>query len=213
VAGNGPLAIWNLKPGYTWIVGENGYVYFLSAPANPVVVQDAGVATLSNLNDVHAYDENYVLAVGDANAVIHTTDGQTWAAVVGPAALVNLTCCWMVNENIWWVGDAAGHLWYTLNAGGSWLEKLFPGSGAGAVHDIEFVSRQVGYLAHATAAPLGRVLRTIDGGYSWYVLPEGIGVMPDNDRFNDLATCGDVNIVAAGGLAGNGTDGILVIGV
>lgn len=61
--------------------------------------------------------------------------------------------------------------------------------------------------------PLGRILRTYDGGYSWNVLPEGSGSMPDNDRFNAIAACtADVNFVVGVGLGGNGTDGIIVVG-
>jgi len=50
-----------------------------------------------------------------------------------------------------------------------WL-KGFPGSGSGVVYDICFASDAVGYLAHATTTPAGRILRTYDGGYSWNIL-------------------------------------------
>ncbi len=210
VAGNGPLAIWALKPGYVWIVGENGYVYFMTQPTDGVTVQDAGSATTQNLLDVHAYDEENVLAVGAANACIHTTDGSTWTAVTGPAVGVNLNCCWMKSELEWWVGDAAGNLHYTRDAGSTWTTKAFTGSGAGAIHDIAFITKQVGYISHATATPAGRILRTIDGGYSWYVLPEATGSIPANDRINKLAGCGDPNLILGGGLADDAADGIIV---
>jgi photosystem II stability/assembly factor-like uncharacterized protein len=68
-------------------------------------------------------------------------------------------------------------------------------------------------MAHDTATPAGRVLRTVDGGQSWYVLPEGAGTIPANDTINAIAACGeDVNVVYTGGLADNATDGILVKG-
>lgn len=210
VAANGPLAMFALKPGYVWIVGENGYVYFMTQPTDGVTVQDAGSATVQNLNDVHAYDEENVLAVGDSNAVIHTTDGATWTAVTGPAVGVNLLCCWMKDENEWWVGAADGNLYYTRNGGATWTAKAFTGSGAGAVHDIVFTTKQVGYISHATATPAGRILRTTDGGYSWYVLPEGTGSIPANDRINKLAVCDDANLVIGGGLADDAADGIIV---
>jgi len=210
VAGNGPRCIWCLKWGYTWIGGLNGYVYSLDNPANPVVVQDAGAATFEDLNDCHAFDEENVLMVGNNNAVIHTTDGLTWGAVVGPELGTALNCCWMRSKTEWWVGSATGHLYFTLNSGLTWAEKLFPGSGAGQVRDIVFDTVQVGYIAHDTAAVAGRILRTIDGGYQWYVLPEGIGNIPANDRIVSLAVCGDPNLVVGGGLADNATDGIMV---
>lgn len=210
--GGGPRAIWTLKPGYAWVVGSGGYVYFLSDVTDAPEVQDAGAATVQDLNDVHAFDEAHVLAVGDSNAVIYTTDGQTWTAITGPAIGVNLTTCWMASENIWWVGTAGGRLYYTLNAGATWTEKQFNGSGAGTVRDIKFVTAQVGYLAHDTAASAGRILRTISGGSSWYVLPEGTGSIPANDRINAIAVCGDPNLVIGGGLADDASDGILIKG-
>ena len=42
-----------------------------------------------------------------------------------------------------------------------------------------------------------------------------LGVIPANDRINDLAGCGGVevaNAVLAGGLADSATDGIIIIG-
>ena len=211
-AGGEPRDLFVLKPGYCWIVGAGGYVYFLDDPANAPTIQDAGSATVQDLNAIHAYDEENVLAVGDSNSVIHTTDGETWTAVTGPSVGVDLNCCWMKDENTWFVGTNGGRLYYTQNQGATWVEKAFPGSAAGVVHDIVFVNDAVGYLSHATAAPLGRILRTIDGGYSWYVLPEGTATMPANDRFNALTVCDNPNIVFGGGLGDNASDGIIVKG-
>jgi len=210
-AGGGPTCIDTYKPGYTWIGGLGGYVYFLSGPAVAPVVQDAGAATIQNLNAIHAYDEENVLAVGDSNAVIYTADGGTWALVIGPAPAVNLTACWMVDENTWFVGTAGGQLFYTRNAGATWIEKQFPGSGAGVVGDIVFVTIQVGYISHYNLiAGVSNILRTIDGGYEFYVLPEGTGTIPANDQINALAVCDDPNMVVGGGLGDDGADGFLV---
>lgn len=207
-----PRCIFALKPGYAWIGGLAGYVYFLDNPANQPTVLDAGSATGQQLNDIHAFDEENILAVGATNAVIHSTDGVTFAAVTGPAVGIALNCCWMKSETEWWVGAANGRLYYTRNSGTTWTEKQFPGSGAGQVRHLNFATSQVGYLAHDTATPAGRILRTIDGGYQWYVLPEGAGSIPANDRINRLATCKEPNVVVGGGLADNAADGILVKG-
>ena len=49
-------------------------------------------------------------------------------------------------------------------------------------------------------------------GSPWYVMPEeGGGTLADNDRINAIAACGEnVNIMYAGGLGANATDGFLV---
>lgn len=211
---NGPLAIHSETARHTWIVGENGYIYFTGDPTGGVVVQDAGVATTQNLNAVHAFDTQNVVAVGDSNALVLTRNGgTTWTSILGPNPGVALNTVFMKSRDIWFVGDAGGQLWYTLDGGGSWTEKAFPGSGTGVVRDIKFINETVGYLSHDTATPAGRILRTIDGGNQWYVMPEGNTSLPANDRINSIGVCpADVNILWAGGLGDNATDGILVKG-
>lgn len=211
-----PNAVFAMDVAHVWVVGDNGFVYFLSDITSTVTaadVQDNGSATTEHLYDIHGFDELNLVAVGAANAVIHTTDGVTWVAVTGPAPAVNLTAVWMRSETEWIVGDAGGNLWYTLNSGSSWVAKGFPGSGSGAVEDIKFSNDTVGFMSHTTALGVGRILRTIDGGHSWVVAPEGNTSIPDNDKFNALAVCTyDANLLFAGGLGADATDGIIVKG-
>lgn len=214
VATFGPLAIHAESPRHVWIVGESGYIYFSSDITASVTVQDAGIATTQNLNSVHAYDILNVVAVGESNAVVVTRNGgSTWTAFTGPNPGITLNTVWMRGPDEWFVGDSGGQLWYTLDGGANWTEKTFPGSGSGEVRDIHFATNSVGFMSHDTTTPAGRILRTIDGGFSWYIAPEGNTTVPANDRFNMVAPCiNDPNIMWAGGLADNGTDGILVKG-
>ena len=208
-----PRDIFSAGAANTWVVGAGGYIYFYSDITADAVIQDAGNATVQSLNAIHGSDDQNLVAVGNLNAVVRTENGgETWAAVTGPAAGVNLNAIWVRSADEWFVGTANGRLWYTRDGGTTWTEKAFPGNGAGVVRDISFATPTVGYLAHDTAAPAGRILRTIDGGSSWYVLPEGTGSIPTNQRINALASCGeDVNIVYGAGL-GAVTDGIIVKG-
>lgn len=208
VATKGPRALWSLGPNETWFAAEGGYIYFASDITSGVTVQNAGVATAQNLNDIHMLDSTHGVAVGASNALVYTTDGETWAARTGPAVGVALNAVWMKTKDIWLVGSAAGVLYYTNNAGLTWTTKGFSGSGAGAVHDIYFITPSVGYLAHATAAPVGRILRTINGGQSWSVMPNN-GSLGDNDRINSVVACGP-NTVFGAGLGSNATDGFAV---
>ncbi len=214
VVGNGPLAIWSESVRHTWIVGENGFIYFAQDPTASVVVQDPGVATTEDLNDVHAYDIQTVVAVGANNAVVLTRNGGvTWTTITGPNPATVLNAVFLRGVDEWWIGDAGGQLWYTLDGGVTWTEKTFPGSGTGVVRDIKFTTPSVGFMAHDTVAPAGRILRTIDGGFTWYVVPEGNTSLPANDRINDVAPCdADPNIVYGGGLADDAVDGIIVKG-
>ncbi len=214
VAAGSPKAIFSLDGRHTWIVGDGGYVYFTADITAGVSVQTAGSVTIQDLKAIHGIDKLNLVAVGASNAVLLTRNGGvTWSLLVGPAAGIVLQAVWMRAADEWLVGAANGRLYYTREAAdaGSWVEKAFPGSGAGQVRDIQFATPTIGYMAHDSAAPVGRILRTLDGGFSWYVLPESTATMPDNDRINSLAACpDDPNVVFGGGLGGNGTDGFLV---
>jgi photosystem II stability/assembly factor-like uncharacterized protein len=43
----------------------------------------------------------------------------------------------------------------------------FTGTGTGDIEGIAFLNELDGYAAHTDGGAVGRVLRTIDGGYSW----------------------------------------------
>lgn len=209
-----PNAIYSASSAHSWVVGDGGYIYFYNDITAAAVTQDAGVTTTEDLNDIHGIDDQNIVAVGDNNAVVLTRNGgETWQAITGPAPAIVLNAVWMHSENVWFVGDAGGNLWYTRDAGVTWTQKAFDGDGAGQVRDIKFATPTVGYMAHDIAGPAGRILRTVDGGQSWYVLPEGTGTIPDNDRINAVAACGeDVNTVYSGGLADDAVDGVLIKG-
>lgn len=209
VAGQGPLNAYSLGASETYIVGAGGTIYFSADPALGVEVASSG-ATANDLNAVHAVDSLNIVAVGAGNTVMHTANGGvSWGVVPGPAAASEvLTSVWMRTPLEWIVGSAAGKLYYTINGGATWDEKGFTGAGTGGVTDIMFSTPSVGYMAHNTATA-GRVFRTIDGGFSWYVLPEGAGTVPTNERVTRLAVCTDPNVLYAGGVKA-GTDGILV---
>lgn len=213
VATKGPRAIDNFGPFDVFIAGAGGYVYYSQDPTSSVSVLDEGVATTQDLNDIYVFSAEVVVAVGNSNAVIYTLNGEIFQSVTGPAVGINLNAVYARTDREWWVGTANGRLYYTRDRGVNWTEKEFPGSGAGSVDDIVFASSMVGFLAHATATPAGRILRTISGGNSWYVLPDGSSSLPANDKINSLAVCKkDVNTVYGAGLADNAADGILVKG-
>lgn len=212
-----PTRIYGLDAGNAWIVGDGGYVYKLRSATGGVVVQTDGSVTVQNLADVQAFDESNVLAVGASNAVLYTTNGgKAWVAVTGPSVGDGLTACWMLSPSTWFVGNDDGELWYTKDRGATWTQIATTGFGAGNIEAIRFATKEVGYISH-TLAGRGRILRTIDGGDSWYALPEaGGGTLPLADAFTRLGVPRDLpgqlgaNLVWGGGINDNGTDGILV---
>lgn len=198
--------------GHGWIAGNGGYIYFVSNFKVGVTVQDAGVATTQHLRDINALDADNVLAVGDSNAVIYTSNGgSTWEAVTGPSVGVNLGACWMWDEKVWLVGEGAngnGKLWYTINSGVTWVQVGLPAA-YNRIDKIVFVSEAEGYIS-ARAGGQSYILRTITGGQQWVVLPSGKkGVAIANSYLSDIAvTSKFANLVYAAGLATNGTAGI-----
>lgn len=206
----GPNALFSLGSGFTWGVGQGGYIYFWEDITAAAATQSSGGVTSQNLLAIHGIDTERLVAVGASNAVVYTTNGgTTWASITGPAVGISLNAVWMRSENVWFIGAANGNLYYTLNAGISWSSKAFSGSGSGSVRDIKFANRNVGYMAHSTATPGGRIFRTIDGGYSWKLAP--VAAIPANDYVASLAACtDDPNVVFGGGLADNASDGFFV---
>ncbi|HMN10740.1 MAG TPA: hypothetical protein PKD55_00275 [Bellilinea sp.] len=213
VASGAPKAISSVGPRDTIIVGNGGYIYKMVDATAGVAVMDAGVATSENLNAVHMFDLDVAVAVGENNAVVYTFNGQDFQAVTGPEPGAALNTVWVKGKKEWFIGTATGKLWYTRDAGINWIQKRFVGDESGEVHDIRFVSDAIGYLAHETTAPAGRILRTIDGGFSWFVVPEGQGSIPVCDAVYSIAVPEeDPNVIIAGGLADNAADGILIKG-
>jgi hypothetical protein len=210
VGGSGPVKMFSQSQAFNWFAGLGGYIYFSSDITAGVEVQNAGVATTENLKAIHGIDNLNVVAVGENNAVVVTTNGgASWAALTGPDAGIDLNTVCMKSVSEWLVGGDNGKLYYTIDAGVSWAEKAFNGSGTGKVTDIKFSTGAVGYLAHQTSATKGRILRTINGGNSWVVQT----VNPANDIINGLAACtDDPNVVFAGGLTDDAADGILYKG-
>lgn len=213
-----PNRIFSLGRTFTWIAADDGYIYFSSDITAGVTPQTDGSVTVEDLVDIHGVDELNLIAVGDSNAVLVTTNGgNVWSSVTGPAPAVNLTACVMRSAREWIVGDAGGNLWYTRDGGLSWTAKAFTGSGSGTINALAFATRSVGFMAH-TLNGKGWVLRTVDGGASWTRVPDGgnISSFTDNDRINRLAVAPSApddiraNVVWAAGLGADAADGILL---
>jgi len=91
--------------------------------------------------------------------------------VINAGAADNL-CCQRLDRNRMWVGDDDGRLWYSLDGGLTWEERAgWTGSGTGEVRALHFVNDYVGFMVHNSAAPVGTVLQTINGGYTWRTVP------------------------------------------
>ncbi|MDM7940138.1 MAG: hypothetical protein QUS07_07340 [Methanothrix sp.] len=211
VSSKTPKAITAPDSRHIFICGKGGYIYSLTNLASGVTVQDAGIATVQDLAAIHAYDDEHVVAVGAGGAVVYTTNGDDWALATAPT-LVDLISVSMFSETTWFVGTSSGKMYLTDDQGVTWTEVSLPVT-LTALYDIKFVDEVEGYLTGTIAGPKGVILRTVNGGNSWYVLPEAEGApeIPANDRINALAVgTGIHNIVYGAGLADDASAGFVV---
>lgn len=177
-----------------WLVTNSGYVYYSEDAGVTWTTQDAGVATSSTLNAVHFSDNLVGFAGGASDDVIRTIDGGVaWSAVTDVGATSTVNTIFTLNAQKAWVGTANGRLYYTEDAGTTWTRRSFSGDGVGAVNNIKFVNDLIGFMAHDTAAPVGRVFVTMDGGYNW----EAVTTVTNNG-LNDIAVCDENNFYVAG---------------
>lgn len=205
-AAGSPNAGFALSGSMIWAAGDGGYVWYLDDPSATPTAQTSGDVTTEDLADIDG-DDDVLVAVGGSNAVIVSENaGASWSLITGPAVGVNLTAVAVLNRLSWQVGDADGNLWYTRDGGLTWTQKAFSGDGdSTAIGDIAFVNGVVGYMAHGT-----RVLRTVNGGYSWSVQPEESSfIFPTATAINSIGVCsGDANLYFAGGA--DSSDGVLI---
>jgi hypothetical protein len=198
--------------GKIFVVGEGGYVYWTDDPTAGVTVLDAGVATVDDLNCVHAIDEDHAVAVGNNGAVIFTTNRTSWAKTNAPVGVgIHLLGVWMKSKTEWWVSTSNGYLWYTLNSGSTWTRKSVAGTQPTTITSIKFSTASVAF-ASGVVSSKGRLWRSFNGGYDWVILPES-GSMVAADEFTHVIVCPfDPDFVVGIGLADNAADGIIVIG-
>lgn len=213
VAAGTPRAIWNYGPSLSFIAGDSGYIYQVTDPANGASVLDAGVAVSDDLNDIAGFDTDNVAAVGDAGAISYTIDGTNYTSMNAPDDPTDLYAVAYRKKGEIWVGGDDGNVYVTTDYGVNWTTKGLPGS-LTQIDKIIWANETVGYVAGQASGPVAKVLRTINGGYTWYVVPESAGQsFPTADYINDIAVCDkEPNIIFAGGLADNAADGILVKG-
>lgn len=168
-------ALFALDQYHIWLVTNGGYIYFSDDGGITWTAQSSGTATTNTLRAIHFSDYLNGYAVGNTNTILKTNDGGiTWAVVTGPTAkaAVNIYTVNVRDSLHVWLGYAsatstASNLYYTNDGGTVWNQRTFGDSSAGSVDDIDFVDDYIAFLVHNTAAPVGTVYYTVNGGYSW----------------------------------------------
>lgn len=225
VAANTPLDMYVL--GTTiFICGAGGYIYKVTDVASGATVISAADATTNDLLRIHGDGGDTIVAVGaNSDVIVSTNRGATWAATVSePSAIpLNITALFCKTDKHWWVGTSqSARLFYTLNGGVTWTLVGFTGAGAGNINDIYFATDEVGYFSHADNTPTAYLWTTWNGGANWVRndggSPRLLNFPAALDKVGRIASPSvhpqtDANNIALACLAGDGSDGTLLLGV
>ena len=209
-----------LGPREAYLCTDSGEI--LKIEDVPTGATSLGVVTSSDLTRISAYG-NTIVAVGASGAVLRSINrGKSFAAVTTAPSANTLNAIEVLGEQRFYVGDSAGGVYYTENAGETAWTSILIGATAAAIQDIRFATPEVGYIAYTITGTLARVAATINGGATWS-LSDTSGNQrlqaPTTtlQRYNRIAVPEtsdwfvNANNVVFGGLGGS-TDGTLVLG-
>lgn len=190
-------AMFALDRNNIWIGTSGGRIYHSDSAGLDWDLLEAGIITSADWTALQFINENIGWAVGESNVIARTVDGgESWSVVTGPSAEtgVNATSIAVIDRNRAWVGYADGRLYFTNDAGDTWEERAFSGSGVGQVRDVRFSGGDMlGYLVVNNASPVGRVFRTINGGYDWEPF-----TTPTNSGLNAITVCNEWGFYVVG---------------
>lgn len=182
------FSLFALDRNNVWFATQDGYIYYSEDTGLTWTAQQSGTITTGAINCIRFVDENVGWAAGASNIVMRTVDGGIgWSVVTGPSKPgVAINVVEPLDRNRAWLGYADGDLYYTVDGGVTWASRSFSGSGTGQVRDVRFLNDLIGYLAHNSASPVGTVMVTWDGGYTWEAK-----TTPTNVGLNALWLCSE----------------------
>lgn len=156
-----------------WGVTSGGFIYKSEDGGLTWATQDAGLATVQNLNCVHFLDRSLGYAAGASNTVLRTLNGGlTWAALTAPAgqAGIAVNVVEAVTEQRVWLGYADGKVFFSEDQGATWTQRTnglpTTTTGSPSITGLSFVNELQGVLVRNQSS-VGTIFQTIDGGYTW----------------------------------------------
>lgn len=216
VAAGSPNDVYVAGANEVYICGDAGYIYKITDIGAGVTVLDAGNATTADLQRIHGYEAT-IVAVGESGAIVKSSNrGATWATATTSPTSATIRAIAVITDRIFWIGTSGGKVYWTTLGGETWTEKSI--AGLTVVDDIVFINPNAGYVAGRTSTPAARLYSTWDAGRNFTRDRDRILNYPTHNYINRLAvpinadTTTAVNTLAVGGMAANGTDGIILVG-
>jgi len=147
---------------FVWICGQNGKIVRSIDAGKTWKNLDAGDP--QHLQDIAAWDEHRLVAVGNDGVVIISRDGgESWARVEVPKSKVDnklIRVKTYSNGNAWTCG-ILGTALSTDDYGATWVRRI-PEQDI-AYNDIAFATPDIGVIV----CEFGEIKRTEDGGDTW----------------------------------------------
>lgn len=208
------------SPTEIYIVQSGGKILKITdVPSGYTTIVSSGDVTSENWARIHGISEIRV-AVGANGAIgVSTNRGRSWdLATATPTTTDIIQAIAVITSKKWFVGTDAGNIYYTLNGGETWTEKVFSGSGTGEVHDIVNYGEEVIWFSHETATPAARIFSSWNGGRDFTFETPRVSNLPVFNQASRIALPRQaesgiaVNHLAIGGIASDGTDGVFILG-
>jgi photosystem II stability/assembly factor-like uncharacterized protein len=202
-------SLFDLDRNNIWMTTNDGYVYKSEDAGESWSVQESGVITANDIFCINFADTNNGFFAGEGNIIARTSDGgQTWSAVTAPAAQAADDIIALEWSGRWWIGYNDGELWFSEDDGTNWTQRTYDGGASqAAINAIDFATELHGFMVTDTAAPVGTIYHTVDGGYTWEPL-----TTTTNSGLNSIVAC-DPNLAYAVGEVNAGTAVILKVNV
>lgn len=156
-----------------WCVTTGGYIYKSTDGGVTWVAKTSGTLTAQNLTGINfCGDGKYGVAVGANNTILKSVDkGESWAVVTGPTgqAAVQINTVSILTPNRIWLGYNDGKIYYSHDGGTTWnrREGWAQNGVTGSIPSMDWFDVYFGAFIFNTAAPVGSIYITINGGYDW----------------------------------------------
>jgi photosystem II stability/assembly factor-like uncharacterized protein len=175
-----------MKKNFTLIVFLSFCFFAKTTSAQTWASSTISLTPITNLQDIHFFDDNNGIVIGSASLIAKTTDGGSSWTKVTFSGTKQLNELHFVNNNYGWIaGNDA--IYKTRDGGNTWFELPKTGMLTGTFNftDVHFVDTNNGYVCGSSI-----IFKTNNGGNTWDTLGTSIATIRSIDLPNSLTVYG-----------------------